>query len=216
MSDLDWMDIWKQMDAARRELLGNAIGRLLEQGILIKGPAASPDDDYRALDRFEHQARGYLRTIGWDLTIDRSLGVIQALNLNGRCRVRFDKEESIILCLLRLLFQERAGSVAWDDQIMVSVGDLYESYNTHMGTRRPPGKQDLAAALRQFQRLKLVKLPRPFEPEPDTVIELLPTIQMALPASAIDRVAARLREYVNIVRKDDDGGHDASTDGSPS
>lgn len=213
MSDLEWMDDWKRMDAPRRERLGNAIGRLLEQGILVKGPVASPDEDYRALDRQEEQARGFLRTIGWDLTIDRVLGVVQALNLGGRCRVRFNKEESIILCLLRLLFQERAGTVAWDDQIMVSVGDLYEAFNTHMGTRRPPGKQDLAAALRQFQQLKLVKLPRPFEPEPDTVIELLPTIQMALPTSALDRVAARLRDYASGAR-DDEASQESSEDGS--
>jgi hypothetical protein len=215
MSDLEWMEAWKRMDAPRRERLGNAIGRLLEQGILVKGPAALPDEDYRALDRFEDQARGYLRTIGWDLIIDRGLGVAQATNLNGRCRVRFDKEESIILCLLRLLFQERAGAVSWDDQIMVSIGDVYEAFNTHMGSRRPPGKQDLAAALRQFQQLKLVKLPRPFEPEPDTVIELLPTIQMALPASALERVATRLRDYANSGPRQDEGAQEAPEDGSP-
>jgi nucleotide-binding universal stress UspA family protein len=213
MSDLEWMDDWKRMDVPRRERLGNAIGRLLEQGILVKGPVASPDEDYRALDRQVEQARGFLRTIGWDLTIDRVLGVVQAINLSGRCRVRFNKEESIILCLLRLLFQERAGTVAWDDQIMVSVGDLYEAFNTHMGARRPPGKQDLAAALRQFQQLKLVKLSRPFEPEPDTVIELLPTIQMALPTSALDRVATRLRDYASGAR-DNEASQESSEDGS--
>src|ERR1043166_944304 len=131
MSDLDWMENWKQMDAPRRETLGNAIGRLLEQGIIVKGPAASPDEDYRALDRCEDAARGYLRLIGWDFSIHRGLGAVQASHLNGHCRARFDKEESIVLCLLRLLFQERAGSVAWDDQIMVSIGDVYEAFNTH-------------------------------------------------------------------------------------
>src|SRR5438132_12184857 len=94
MSDLDWMDAWKRMDAPRRERLGNAIGRLLEQGILVKGPAASPDEDYRALDRFEDAARGYLRTIGWDLTINRGQVVVQATTLNGPSPLPFDKGES--------------------------------------------------------------------------------------------------------------------------
>lgn len=212
--DLDWMEAWQRMDAPKRERLGNAIGRLLEQGILVKGPSASPDEDYRALDRNEDPARGYLRTIGWDLAIDRGLGVVQATNLNGRCRVRFDKDESIILCLLRLLFQERAGAAAWDDQIMVSIGEMVEAFNTHVGGRRPPGKQDLAAALRHFQQLKLIKLPRPFEPEPDTVIELLPTLQMALPSTALDRVASRLREYAASGTKKDEGSEESADDGS--
>ena len=197
MSDTDWIEAWQQLDASRRERLGQAIGRLLEEGLLLKGAAAAPDEDYRLLDRFEHAVRGYLQVTGWDLAIDRGLGVVQATNTRGRCRVHFNKDESILLCLLRLLFHERAGKATWEDRILVSVGELNEAYMTHAVNRKPLGKQTLAGALREFQRFKLVNLPRPFEPEPDSEIELLPTLGMVMPPSAIDRVAARLRGYVD-------------------
>ena len=172
MSEDDWLDRWNRLDASRRERLGHSIGRLMEEGILLKGPAASSDEDYRLLDRHEETARGYLRTMGWDLTVDRGRGVVQASNLEGRCRVSFSKAESIVLCLLRLLFHERAATAAWEDEIIVSVGEIVEAYHTHSGDGRRLTKQDLTSALRRFGRLKLVALPRPFEPRQETGVRL--------------------------------------------
>lgn len=195
MAEAGWIDLWQSLDAAQAERLGRAIGRLLEDGIVMKGPATSPSEEYRALDRFEEAARGYLRVIGWDLALDRPRGFAHAINLAGRCRAQLTKDESIVLCLLRLLFHERASQATWQEEVLVSVGEIQEAYLTYAGGRKPLGKLALASALRRFQRLNLVALPRPFEPEPDTVLEVLPTVTAALPVSALETVASRLRAY---------------------
>ena len=195
MSNLEWLRTWTELDAAQQERLGEAVGRLLDRGFLLKGPATSPDAGYRMLDHHEQAARAYLRVIGWDLRIDRVGGFVQAVHPEGHGRVRLGKNASLLLCVLRLLYQQRAGSAGWESEILVSVSDIQEAYVMHAGADRPFARQFLLTTLRRFHNLGLVALPRPFDPDPDVVLELLPTLAAALPDAALERVAARIEDY---------------------
>jgi hypothetical protein len=66
----------------------------------------------------------------------------------------------------------------------------------HYGADRPFARQLLATTLRLFQQLCLIALPRPFDPDPDVMLELLPTLKAALPDSALERVSARMEDYL--------------------
>ncbi len=196
MSDYEEFRIWSELDAARQEQLGEAVGRLLDRGFVLKGPATAPDVGYRMLDHHEEAARAYLRVIGWDLRIDRLGGFVQAVHPEGHGRVRLGKNASLLLCVLRLLYQERAGGTAWESEVLVSVSEIQEAYLMHSGADRPFARQFLGTTLRRFQQLGLTALPRPFDPEPDVRLELLPTLAAALPDSALERVAARVEDYL--------------------
>ncbi len=196
MSETEWLRTWSELDAARQEQLGEAIGKLLDRGFVLKGPATAPDADYRLLDHHEHAARGYLRMMGWDLRIDRAGGYVQAVHPEGHGRVRLGKNASLILCVLRLLYQQRAGATAWEAEVLVSVSDIQETYLLHSGADRPFARQFLETTLRRFHQLGLIALPRPFDPDPDVVLELLPTLAAALPDAALERVAARIEDYL--------------------
>lgn len=193
---LESLSLWNELDAAGQERLGHAIGRLLERGFLLKGSATNPDADFRTLDHQEEAARAYLRVIGWDFRVDRINGFVQSVHPDGHGRVRLGKNASLLLCVLRLLYQQRAGTAVWDSEVLVSVSEIQESYLSYAGTDRPFAKQFLAGTLRRFHQLGLVVLPRPFEPAPDAALELLPTLSAALPDSALERVAARIDDYL--------------------
>ena len=210
MSNLESFRMWSEMDAAGRERLGEAIGRLLDQGFLLKGPATAPDTGYRMLDHHEEAARSYLRVMGWDLRIDRVGGFVQAVHPEGHGRVRLGKNASLLLCVLRLLYQQRAGGMAWEAEVLVSLSDIQAAYLLHSGADKPFARHFLETTLRKFQHLGLVALPRPFEAEPQTVLELLPTLKAALPDSALERVAARMEEYLNPASARMDNGEELS------
>jgi hypothetical protein len=193
---LEWLRLWSELDAAQQERLGEAVGVLLDRGFVLKGPATSPDVCFRMLDHHEAAARAYLRVIGWDLRIDRVGGFVQAVHPEGHGRVRLGKNASLLLCVLRLLYQQKAGATAWETEILVSVSDIQEAYLIHSGADRPFARQFLATTLRRFQQLSLIALPRPFDPDPDVMLELLPTLKAALPDSALERVSARMEDYL--------------------
>lgn len=210
MSRLEDFRLWGELDAAGQERLGEAIGRLLDRGFVLKGPLTAPDTGYRMLDHHEEAARSYLRVIGWDLRIDRVGGFVQAVHPEGHGRVRLGKNASLLLCVLRLLYQQRAGANAWEAEVLVSVSEIQEAYLMHSGVDKPMGRQFLETTLRRFQHLGLVALPRPFDPDPQSVMELLPTLKAALPDSALERVSARLQEYVNPAPARGENGDDLS------
>ncbi len=196
MSNLEWLNLWHELDANQQERLGTAIGNLLDGGFLLKGPATNPALDYRMLDHHEQAARAYLRVMGWDLHIDRVGGFVQAVHPEGHGRVRLGKNASLLLCVLRLLYQQKAGGSVWEAEVLVSVGELQETYLMHSGADRPFARQFLGTTLRRFHHLGLLALPRPFEPDSDVVMELLPTLTAALPDAALERVAARIDDYL--------------------
>jgi hypothetical protein len=187
---------WGELDAAGQERLGEAIGRLLDRGFVLKGSVTAPDTGYRILDHYEEAARSYLRIIGWDLRIDRAAGFVQAVHPEGHGRVRLGKHASLLLCVLRLLYQKRAGAKAWESDVVVSISEIQEAYLLHAGADKPFARHFLETTLRKFQHLGLVGLPRPFDAEPQTVLELLPTLKAALPDSALEQVSARMEEYL--------------------
>lgn len=210
MSNLEWLRVWSELDAAQQERLGQAIGQLLDQGFVLKGPATAPDAHFRMLDHCEEAARAYLRVMGWDLRVNRVGGFVQAVHPEGHGRVRLGKSASLLLCVLRLLYQQRAGTTAWEADALVSVSDIQESYLLHSGAEKPFPKQFLVTTLRRFQQLGLVALPRPFDPEPDVVLELLPPLAAALPDTALERVAARVEEYLKPAPASTINGEDHS------
>lgn len=209
MSNLECFQFWSALDAAGQERLGEAIGRLLDRGFILKGQVTAPDTGYRLLDHFEEAARSYLRVIGWDLRIDRVGGFVQAVHPEGHGRVRLGKQASLLLCVLRLLYQQRAGANAWDAEVLVSVDEIQESYLLHSAADKPFARHFLATTLRKFQHLGLIALPRPFDADPKQVLELLPTLKAALPESALERVSARMEEYLNPATAGQENGDDA-------
>jgi hypothetical protein len=184
---------WAAVETPQRERLGAALGRLLGRGSAVREQVGEPAGDFRLLDRYEEAAREYLRPLGWDLRIDRAAGFANAFRPDGGCRVYFNKDETILACLLRLLWQERAGRAAWEDGVFVTVADLDDAHVAHTRDDRPPSRRRLARTLRRLDRLNLITLPRPFEPSPDAPIEILPTLTAAIPDEAIRRALERLR-----------------------
>jgi hypothetical protein len=210
LSRLQSFELWSELDASGQERLGEAIGRLLNLGFLLKGSLTAPETGYRMLDHYEEAARSYLRVIGWDLRIDRVGGFVQAVHPEGHGRVRLGKNASLVLCVLRLLYQQRAGANAWQAEVLVTVSEVQEAYLLHSGADKPLARHFLETTLRKFQHLGLVALPRPFDAEPQTAIELLPTLKAALPDSALERVAAKMEEYGNPASERRENGDELS------
>jgi hypothetical protein len=144
------------------------------------------------------------------LRIDRAGGFAQAVHPEGHGRVRLGKNASLVLCVLRLLYQQRAGGSAWEAEVLVSVSEIQEAYLLHSTNDKPFARQFLETTLRRFQHLGLVALPRPFDAEPQMALELLPTLKAALPESALERVSARMDEYLNPASARGENGDELS------
>lgn len=89
------------------------VNRLLLKGFVVrdifdtKEKAIRTNPDYRYLERYFDLVNDYLKYSGWVIDKDYALGVIALTNINNENRMRLDRETSLILFALRLIYEEK-------------------------------------------------------------------------------------------------------------
>jgi hypothetical protein len=146
----------------------------------------------------------YLSLAGWSLLRDDSLGVI-AWHGPPSSRFQFNKEESISLLILRLLYEEKAASVTLHGERTILQQEFQDKYRILMESSLK--KTRLVSILRRFQSLKLVKVLGE-EGDPETVIVLYASLPFALGSVAIDDIYQRISQYKGPAEAQDEGESD--------
>ncbi|MGB0384662.1 MAG: DUF4194 domain-containing protein [Ardenticatenaceae bacterium] len=191
-----------------------AIRRLLSNGLLWRGD----DADYRPYAfvlRRQNLVATYLQVAGWELHHNERTSVFYVVHREGAHRRRLNRDTTIWLLLLRLIYTEQheSMSVSLNRYPTVSIGDLYSRYTEFFPGKPVRKKTSLDNGLRTLQSLKLI---RPAgggslrASNIDQLIELLPTLEVVVPAHAVDEVASRLQEYdrSRSQSEDDDDNED--------
>jgi hypothetical protein len=164
-----------------------ALDQLLTQGLLWR-EHESDRRAYNALVRWREVAAAQLHSKGWVLVHHESLQTFQAVNRKGKHHRHLNRNTALCLFVLRLLRAETPVGLTPHPVITLSALSLRcADFNI---------QPDLSAALPELVHLKLIqpaggRLLRPTQP--DQLIELLPTLEVAIPDSAIQTLAEQLK-----------------------
>ena len=131
-----------------------SINKLLNNCFILKTPKDTASD-YRFIKENEEVFEGVLDLLGYELIVRDDQGVITVINMQGSGRVRFNKLESILLLILRLLYIEKMKEVSQAKDVIVLFEDIYEKYNMlQIGRLR---KDLLVNSLRKFKQYNLIQ-----------------------------------------------------------
>lgn len=210
MSLIDFAETYSQLSAGEQQQFGDAVRRLLSDGLIWR--EHEPDRrSYNFLVRRRELVADYLAVAGWELRYDERIAVFQVLHREGAHRRRLSRDTTIWLLLLRLIYAEKRErvEVSLTRYPTISVEELYQRYTEFLPGKAVKKKSSLDAALQTLQNLKLIRaggggMLRAGDGE--KLIELLPTLEVVVPGSAISEITERLREYDNTQRRsaDDD------------
>ncbi len=189
-------------------LFAEAVRRLLADGLVwreIEGDRRL----YNWLVRRSDLVQEYLAVAGWELRGDERAAVFHVVHRDGAHRRRLSRDTTIWLLLLRLLYaqQRESMSVTLTRYPTTTVGTLINRYAEFFPGQVVRKKGSLDEALRTLNTLKLI---RPGgggslrANNPDQVIELLPTLEIVVPATAITDIAERIGGYNRDKSSDDD------------
>ncbi|HLB45930.1 MAG TPA: DUF4194 domain-containing protein [Anaerolineales bacterium] len=175
--------------------LDNAIRRLLSEGLIWR----EEENDRRAynvLARRRELAAERLRTDGWEMIHHDSLEAFQLIHRTGKHHRKLDRNTTFCLLVLRLLYCEMPSTFAPNP--VVAVNDIARRCAAFVPDDK---KIDLAEALPILQSLKLIraaggKTLRPNDGE--QLIELLPTLELAVPDPAIEQLHRQLTTPVDV------------------
>jgi hypothetical protein len=195
----DFAEAYSELTSGEQQQLSDAVRRILSEGLIWR----EDEHDrpiYNFLVRRRELVAAYLSVAGWELRYDERIAVFQVVHREGAHRRRLNRDTTIWLLLLRLIYAEKRErvEVSLTRYPTISIEELYQRYTEFLPGQAVKKKTSLDAALRTLQSLKLIRAGgggtlRASEGE--KLLELLPTLEVVVPGGAISEIAERLQEY---------------------
>ena len=187
------MELFEGMLQKDRDEFQRVCNKLMSICFLCRQNEQTRADYYFVLrhkEAFEH----YLDILGYTLEVNENLNVIQLVNRENYNHVNLKLNDSIILLLLRILFDEKSRELSVTD-VVINVGDIQEKYRSMQIRDKQIDKTTMNNALRLFKRYNLIELLDKDMMQEDARILIYNSILMAVRADDIRRVSEMLSKY---------------------
>ena len=183
-------------EKTRREI-PRVMNRLLGQTFLYQD-VEGDKDDYYLVHRHRAVVAALLATSGLRLLHDDYHRIFQVVSDFGYCRQRYKLDESLMIVVLRKLYEELAQQLNLAGDPVVSVGEVREEYRTITGKERDLGIGQYETIMRDLRRLGLVE---PLDGrslnvrDSEARLRLRGSVKMVLPVQTAEEMEAWLRRY---------------------
>ena len=183
-------------EKSRREV-PRIVNRLLGQTFLYQD-VDSDKDDYYFVHRHRAVFEGLLELAGFNLLHDDYHRIFQVVSEYGYSRARFKLDESLMIVVLRKLYEEKIEHLSLANDPVVTLGEVREEYRTITGRERDLGMSQYELLLRRLRSLGLVETidGRNIDVrDGETRLRLRGSVKLILPIQSADEMEAWLRKY---------------------
>jgi hypothetical protein len=183
-------------ERARKDI-PRLVNRLLGQTFLYQD-VESDKEDYYTVYRHRPVFEALLALAGFNLLHDDYHRVFQIVSEFSYCRARFKLDESLMIVVLRKLYEEQAEQLRLAADPVVTVGEVREEYRTITGKERDLGVMQYETILRRLRRLGLVDTldGRSINVrDSEARLRLRGSLKMILPVQTADEMEAWVRRY---------------------
>ncbi len=213
MNLVEFGSAYSELPPGEQALFTETVRRLFTDGFLWREDEADRQA-YNFLRRRGEMVAAYLEVSGWKLRFDEPTRIYCLTQVEGAHRRHFGKKTTIWLLLLRLLYAEKRErpEASLTRQPVVTVGSLIERYAAFFPDQRVRERTSLDEALRTLQAARLIRAAGGGSlrsAAPDGLIELLPVLEVIIPAQEIAALADRLQAYGQVASDDAEAPADA-------
>ncbi|MBU0492074.1 MAG: DUF4194 domain-containing protein [Chloroflexi bacterium] len=173
------------------------MNRLLGETFLYQDDESSKED-YYLVHRHRAVFAALFATAGFTLLHDDYHRIFQVVSDFGACRRRYRLDESLMIVVLRKLYEEQAEQLSLATDPVVTIGEVREEYRTITGKERDLGIGQYDAILRRLRRLGLIDLldGRSLDVrDSEARLRLRGSVKMILPVQTAEEMEAWLRKY---------------------
>lgn len=179
--------------------------RLLSQCFICKKNETTRADYYFIMKHKDKFAE-YLSVFGYRLEISEEYGVVQLVNAQNYNRYNMKLFESIILLILRILYDEKKRELSVSDEVLVNMGDIHEKFMSLKIRDKMIDKTTLRNAISTLRRFQLVEpLDRDLSNE-DARLIIYDSILMAVKVEDIQAAYKKLENYRKGGKTDEETG----------
>lgn len=191
MNSMDFLEGMLQRD---KDEFTRICNRLLSTCFLCKGNITNKSDYYFVL-RYRDKFTQYLSVSGYRLEINEEYGVIQLTNSQNYNRYNLKLFESIILLILRILYDEKKRELSVSDEVIINLGDIHDKFLSLKIRDKMIDKTTLRNAISVFRRFQLIEtLDKDLGNEESRII-IFDSILMAVRVEDIKQAYEKLENY---------------------
>lgn len=151
--------------------------------------------DYYFIQKHKEKFSQLLSVLGYRLEINEDYGVVQLTNPQNYNRYNMKLVESVILLILRILYDEKKRELSVSDEVIINVGDIHEKFLSLKIRDKMMDKTTLRNAISTMRRFQIVEaLDRELTNE-DARLIIFDSILMAVRVEDIKQVYEKLENY---------------------
>jgi hypothetical protein len=180
-----------------RKDIPRIVNRLLGQTFLYQD-VESDKDDYYTVSRHRPILEAVVALAGFKLLHDDYHRVFQVISDFSYCRTRFKLDETLMIVVLRKLYEEQAEQLRLVADPVVTVGEVREEYRTITGKERDLGVMQYETILRRLRKLGLLDTldGRSINVrDSEARLRLRGSLKMILPVQTADEMEAWVKRY---------------------
>ncbi len=183
-------------EKTRREA-PRVINRLLGQTFLYQDQE-DDKEDYYLLYRHRDVFAALFAAVGFTLIHDDYHRIFQVVSEFSYCRKRYKLDESLMIVVLRKLYEEQGERLSLAKDPVVTVGEIREEYRTITGKERDLGIGQYDALMRRIRALGLLDVVdgRTLDVRDSELrLRLRGSVKMILPVQTAEEMEAWVRRY---------------------
>lgn len=182
--------MWEEISEQERQKIKGVLNRLLGVNFLVR---EKDRDGYTVVRRHKVAIEQYLQMLGWEMIVDERHECVFLQSPDSSFRRSLDREMSIWLLILRLLYQEKRQGLT----ISTFPGTTIHEIRTKYETFRLPwlGKTKLDQAIRLCARYQLAEALDIDIRSDDCRIVLYHTWLYAIDLEQLDSIEGRIEQY---------------------
>lgn len=194
-------NLYEELNVMEKEMFRKVVNKLLGKTFIVNHiynedkNTTVMNSDYRFIERNIELFRKYLELGGWKLERNDNYEVIYITSNYGYNKIRLDKFTTVILYILRLMYDQKRENINLTEHIVVTVSDIINTLN-EIGAynKKKPTATEIKLALRNVAGFNIIqKLEGAYE-NPETQILILPSILFAVTAESINKINENIKE----------------------
>ncbi len=212
---MNFQEEYNKLNYSEKNDFQSSVNALLLKGFIVRDyfdtreKSMRISKEYRFIEKYYELVDDYLSFSGWHIEKDVILGVITLINLEGDNRIKLDRETSLTLFALRLIYEKEKDQSASTNEAIYVTSPLLIRYMLEHGIVLPNKKltaRNLSKSLRFLLNHNLIsKVSGNFD-EGNVAFYILPSIVYAIDN---DRIRA-ISEALDEIKTEENGNEDNS------
>jgi hypothetical protein len=179
------LENFEELNASQKNMFAKTCLKLLSTGFLARDKQDNKDMYYFLLS-YKKYFDEYFEIMRYEIVLDRENGAIQLIHEDNSNILRLNKEETVLLLILRILYHQHLADTSVNDNVIVSINELHEYYDS-LELKKKINKTDLVKILRLYRKYNIIEIVGDITKSNSKLI-IFPTVLLAINTSAINDV----------------------------